>query len=164
MEFSRSDYRSGYPFGVGSLSLLQRIFPTKGSNPGLSHFRWILYQQLSHKGIPRILEWVAFPFSSGSSQPRDRTWVSHFADRRFTVGTTREAQGNLDSGVLSVEPVQGPPLVGGSPSLTPCPSGCFWAHGPVWDGWTNWVEGALPSFAAGLLSGLEGLGKSDPIT
>ena len=31
------------------LSLLQGIFPTKGSNPGLSHCRWILYQ-LSHKG------------------------------------------------------------------------------------------------------------------
>ena len=43
---------------VGSLSLLQGIFPTQGSNPGLLHCRWILYQ-LSHKGSPRILEWVA---------------------------------------------------------------------------------------------------------
>ena len=51
---------------VGSLSLLQRIFPIQGSNPGLPHFRRILYQ-LSHKGSPRILEWVAYPFSSGSS-------------------------------------------------------------------------------------------------
>ena len=34
---------------VGSLFLLQRIFPTQGSNPGLLHCRWILYQ-LSHKG------------------------------------------------------------------------------------------------------------------
>ena len=34
---------------VGSLSLLQRIFPTQGSNPGLPHFRQILYQ-LSHTG------------------------------------------------------------------------------------------------------------------
>ena len=32
---------------VGSLSLLQGIFPTQGSNPGLLHCRWILYQ-LSH--------------------------------------------------------------------------------------------------------------------
>ena len=44
--------------GVGSLSLLQGIFPTQGSNPGLPHFMEILYQ-LSHKGSPRILEWVA---------------------------------------------------------------------------------------------------------
>ena len=32
---------------VDSLSLLQGIFPTQGSNPGLPHCRWILYQ-LSH--------------------------------------------------------------------------------------------------------------------
>ena len=36
---------------VGSLSLLQGIFPAQGSNPGLLHCRWILYQ-LSHKGNP----------------------------------------------------------------------------------------------------------------
>ena len=50
----------GLNAGVGSLSLLQGIFPTQGSNPGLLHCRQILYQ-LSHKGSPRILEWVAFP-------------------------------------------------------------------------------------------------------
>ena len=49
--------------GVGSLSLLQGIIPTQGLNPGLLHCRWVLYQ-LSHKGRPRILEWVAYPFSS----------------------------------------------------------------------------------------------------
>ena len=49
----------GQSTGVGSLSLLQGIFPTQGSNPGLSHCRWILYE-LSHKGSPRILEWVAY--------------------------------------------------------------------------------------------------------
>ena len=32
----------------------------------------------------RILEWVAFPFSRGSSQPRDQTQVSHFAGVKFT--------------------------------------------------------------------------------
>ena len=51
---------------VGSLSHLQMIFPTQGSNPGLLHCRWILYQ-LSHKRSPRILEWVAHPFSRGST-------------------------------------------------------------------------------------------------
>ena len=39
------------------------------------------------------LEWVAFPFSKGSSQPRDRTQVSHIADGFFTSWATREAQG-----------------------------------------------------------------------
>ena len=40
----------------------------------------------------RILEWVAFPFSGGSSQPRDWTQVSHTAGRFFTSWATREAQ------------------------------------------------------------------------
>ena len=40
----------------------------------------------------RILEWVAFPFSRGSSQPRVRTQVSHIAGRFFTSWATREAQ------------------------------------------------------------------------
>ena len=39
----------GQNTGVGSLFLLQGIVPTQGSNPGLAHCRWILYQ-LSHKG------------------------------------------------------------------------------------------------------------------
>ena len=54
MEFSRPEYCSG------CLPLLQGIFPTQGSNPGLPHCRRILYQ-LSHKGNPRIIEWVAHP-------------------------------------------------------------------------------------------------------
>ena len=58
----------GQNTGVGSLSLLQGIFPTKGLNPGLPHCRRILYQ-LSHKGSPRILEWVAYPFSRGVPDP-----------------------------------------------------------------------------------------------
>ena len=33
----------------------------------------------------RVLEWVAISFSWGSSQSRDRTWVSHIVGRRFTV-------------------------------------------------------------------------------
>ena len=76
---------------VGRHSLLQGIFPTQGSDPGLPHCKWILYQ-LSHQGSPRILEWVAFPFSRGSSQPRDQTQVSRIAGRVFTSWATWEAQ------------------------------------------------------------------------
>ena len=61
--------------GVGCPALLQAcpalfqgIFPTKGSNPGLPHCRGILYH-LSYLGNPRIMEWVAYPFSGGSSRP-----------------------------------------------------------------------------------------------
>ena len=73
----------GQNTGVGSLSLLQGIFPTWGSNPGLPHCRWLLYQP-SHQGSPGILECVAFPFSRGSSQSRDRTRVSCLAGGFFT--------------------------------------------------------------------------------
>ena len=73
----------GQNTGKGSLSLLQEIFPTHGSNPGLRHCRWILYQ-LSHKGSPRILEWVAYPFSTRSSRPRNQTRVSCIAGGFFT--------------------------------------------------------------------------------
>ena len=41
----------GQNTGMGSLSLLQGIFPTQGSNPGLPHCKQILYQ-LSHQGSP----------------------------------------------------------------------------------------------------------------
>ena len=51
--------------------LLQGTFPTQGLNLGLPHCRQILYR-LSHQGSPRILEWVAYPFSRGSSRPRAR--------------------------------------------------------------------------------------------
>ena len=39
----------------------------------------------------RVLEWVAISFSSGSSQPRDRTQVSRIGGRHFIVWATREA-------------------------------------------------------------------------
>ena len=111
----------GNSTGVDCHFLFQRIFPTQGSNPGLSHCRQTLYC-LSHQGSTnesevaqscptlcdpvdcslsgsslhgilqaRILEWVAIFFSRGSSQPRDRTWVSHIVGRCFNLWATREA-------------------------------------------------------------------------
>ena len=93
---------------VGSLSLLQWIFLTQELNQGLLHCRWIPYQ-LSYQESPkvkvaqscltlcdpkdytfprilqaRIQEWVAFPFSRGSSQPKDRPQVSHITGGLFT--------------------------------------------------------------------------------
>ena len=70
--------------------LLHGIFPTQGSNPGVPHCRQILYR-LSHQGSPRKLEWVAYPFSRGSSWPRNQTGVSCNARRFFTNWATREA-------------------------------------------------------------------------
>ena len=66
----------------------------------------------------RLLEWVAFPFSRGSSQPRDRTDVSHIADRFFTSWATREAQ-EYWSGYTIASPADLPTLEvkPGSPAL-----------------------------------------------
>ena len=50
--------------------------PMNCSPPG-SSVHWILQA--------RILEWVAIPFTRGSSWPRDQTWVSHITGRFFTV-------------------------------------------------------------------------------
>ena len=80
----------GQNTGVGSLSLLQGIFPMQGSNPGLPHCRQILYQ-LSHQGSPRILKWIASLFSSRSSWSRNRTRVSCIAGGFFTNWAIREA-------------------------------------------------------------------------
>ena len=69
--------------GVGCHALLQGIFPTQASHPGLPHCRRILYQ-LGHQGSPRILVWVAYPFSSRYSWPRNQTGVYCIVDGFFT--------------------------------------------------------------------------------
>ena len=65
------------------------IHPTQGSNPGLLHCRWI--HQLSHKGSPRILEWVYYPFSNRSSWHRNWSRVSCIAGEFFINWAMREA-------------------------------------------------------------------------
>ena len=77
LKSSRPEYWSEQPFPLGS-------------NPGLPHCRQLLYQ-LSHKGSPRILQWVAYPFSMGSSQTRNQSRVSCIAGGFFTNWAIREA-------------------------------------------------------------------------
>ena len=79
----------GQNTGVGSLSLHFGNFPIQGSNLGLLHCRQILYR-LSHQGSPKILEWIAYPFYSESSRPRNITGVSCTAGGFFTSWATRE--------------------------------------------------------------------------
>ena len=43
----------------------------------------------------RVLEWIAISFPRGSSQPRNRTWVSLIAGRCFTIWATRESRNIL---------------------------------------------------------------------
>ena len=80
----------GKNIGVGCHALLQRIFLTQGSNPGLPCCRQTIYHE-SHQGSPRILEWVAYPLSTGTSQPMNRTGVSCITGGFFTSWITREA-------------------------------------------------------------------------
>ena len=63
--------------GILQAKILEWVnFPSPGDlpNPGIKPrspaLQAILYQ-LSHQGSPRTLEWVAYPFTRGSSQPRN---------------------------------------------------------------------------------------------
>ena len=94
----------GQNTGVGSLSLLQGIFPTQGSNPGLPHCRQIL-NWLSHKGSPRILEWVACPFSSGPSRPRNRTGVCFLSNPKMLFSLLPKQHERVLSGLIMMKVV-----------------------------------------------------------
>ena len=64
MGFSRQEYWSGLPCPPsGNL-------PNPEIEPSLLYCRQILYQ-LSHQGSPRVLKWVAYPFSRGTYHSRN---------------------------------------------------------------------------------------------
>ena len=65
----------GQNTGVGSLSLLQGIFPTQGLNPSLPHHRWILYQ-LSHQGSPHSRNRGGIQVQSAQRLPRPSVLTS----------------------------------------------------------------------------------------
>ena len=118
---------SGKNTGVGCCALLQGIFPLQGLNPGLPRCRRILYH-LSYQESPRILEWVACPFSRGSSQPRNQTGISCIAGRFFTSWAIRE---HLTSNLMHplsdsfrfVQPYEWFPIIHGSFIF---PTNCCW--------------------------------------
>ena len=116
----------GQNTGVGSLSLLQGIFPTQGSNPGHPNCQQILYQ-LSHKRNPRVVKWVAFPFSRVSSLPRNGTGVSCIVGRFFTNWAMREAETGKESACSAGHPSLIPRL-GRSPREE-LPFWVFWPGG-----------------------------------
>ena len=99
----------GKKTGVGSHCLLQGIFWTQGSNPGLPHCRWILYK-LSHQGSSRILEWVAYPFSSRSFWLRNWTRVSCIAGEFFTNWDIREPLTCLCASEFEPQGISGPSM------------------------------------------------------
>ena len=78
---------------IGYYKILNIEFPVKVKVTQLWPTLWDPKDYTVH-GIlqARILEWAAFPFSRGSSQPRNQTQVSLIAGRFFTGLSTREAQ------------------------------------------------------------------------
>ena len=82
----------GQNTGVGSLSLLQGIFPTQGLNPCLPHCRWILYQ-LSYQGSPLFkIESIKVPWKMAT----EMFWDVKLENRR-TGGTITPAFSGRDS-------------------------------------------------------------------
>ena len=94
MEFSRPEYWSGYLFPSPAALPNPGVEPRSPALQADSFFffscRQILYQ-LSHKGSPRILEWVAYPSSIGPSRFRNQTRVSCIAGGFFSNWATRKA-------------------------------------------------------------------------
>ena len=113
--FSRWEYWSTLPFySLGDLPdpetapktlmspALAGWFSTTGATTNyntvwVSESHSVMSNSLWSHGIlqARILEWVAVPFSSRSSQPRDWTQVSCIAGRFFTSWATREAHSTI---------------------------------------------------------------------
>ena len=94
-------FPSSFPlsFTIFSSYVSTSFFSTHSAVPSrsvVSDFLWShgLCQATLSMGIlhTRILEWVAMPSSTGSSQPRDQTQVSHITGGFFTSWATREAQ------------------------------------------------------------------------
>ena len=132
---------AGHNTWVGSLSLLQGIFPTQGSNPGLLHCRWIL-SQLSHQRSPRILEWVAYLFSSRSSQPRNGIRVSCIAGRFFMNWAIRET--HRKTGLLQIlQKIGGPFRVSSHRCLPPW---SFFREGMLWGAYEVMLNKELMSW------------------
>ena len=92
----------GQNTGVGSLSLLQGVFSTQGSSPGLPHCRQILYQ-LSHQGSPRTLVRVAYSFSSSSFWPRNWTRVSCITGELLPTGPSGKPWPGMESAPLQLK-------------------------------------------------------------
>ena len=93
----------GQNTGLDSFSFLQGIFPTQGSNPGLPHCRWILYQ-LSHKGSPNESESVSVLSNSLQAHGLYSLWSS--PGQNTGVGSFFPSPADLPNpGIKPISPV-----------------------------------------------------------
>ena len=105
--------------------LLQRIFPTQGSHPGLLNCRRILYQ-LTHKGSPRILEWVAYPSPAIFPTHKSNQGLLHFR-RIFSCFSHSVVSDSLQPGWLQHAR---PPCPSPTPIVYPNSSSLSWRCHP----------------------------------
>ena len=101
MEFPRPEYSSGYPFPSPADLPKPGIEPRSPTKQADS-----LPAEL--KGSPRTLEWVDYPFSSGSSRHRNLTGVSCIAGGFFTNNYVAAAK-SLQSCPTLCDPIDGSP-------------------------------------------------------
>ena len=100
----------GQNTGVGSLSLLQGIFPTQGLNPGLPYCRWSLYQ-LSHKGSPdKPRQRIEKQKHSRAKVPMVKLWFFQQSCMDVTVGSKSWALKNWWFWIVVLEKTLESPL------------------------------------------------------
>ena len=92
---------------------------------------------------PRILEWVAFPFSRGSSQPWDQTVVSRIAGRFFTSWPTRETQVEYECEHRHTQCVKEPSSACQQERCIYLPKGVLWSEYESWLGSPYLREGKM---------------------
>ena len=80
MGFFRQEYWSGLPCPSPGDCPIPGIEPMSHLSPALTDGFFTISATWEAR-----LEWLAIPFSRGTSQPRDQTWVFHIAGRRFTI-------------------------------------------------------------------------------
>ena len=108
-----------------SRKVMSNSFNPMAWSPPASSALWILQE--------RILEWVAMPFSRGSSQPRDQTQISCNAGRFFTDWATSSVQFSHLVMSYSLQPHElqhtRPPCPSPTPGVhpNPCPLS-RWCH------------------------------------
>ena len=132
--------------GVGCYVILQGISPTQGSNSGPLHYRLIPYH-LSHQGSPRILEWVACPFSRGSFHPRNWNSISCIAGFPGSSDGKESACSAGDPGSI--------PRSGRSPG-----EGIGYPLQSVFMGFPGGSDGKESTCNVGALGSIPGLGQS----
>ena len=108
----------------------------------------------------RILEWIAFPFSRGSSQPRNRTQVSHIAGGFFTSWEAHVKQG-LPWWPSGEESACNVGDLGSIPELERSPGG---GHGnPLQCSWASLVAHLVKNSPAVWETWAQSLGWEDPL-